>query len=110
MFVSRILREKTPEAPVLDEVSAHDRELFEILRKKRKELADHANVPPYVIFPDKSLVEMARVFPKNESELLKIHGVGNARLEKYGKTFLETIEKYCMKNKIDGKPITKVIS
>ncbi len=78
----------------------YDRVLFEMLRKKRKELADEANVPPYVIFPDKTLIEMATFFPQSEESLLDIHGVGSAKLQKYGTAFLDTIHQYCDKNQI----------
>jgi len=100
VFVSRILPETPPKTSVAVDVSEYDRELFETLRRKRKELADIANFPPYVIFPDKSLMEMAILFPKNESELLRIHGVGDAKLKKYGKIFLEIIEAYCVEKNI----------
>ncbi len=100
VFVSRILPETPPKTSVAVDVSEYDRELFETLRRKRKELADIANFPPYVIFPDKSLMEMATLFPKNESELLRIHGVGDAKLKKYGKIFLEIIEAYCVEKNI----------
>lgn len=73
----------------------HDRDLFEILRSLRKELADRANVPPYVIFSDRSLVEMATYFPMSRESMAKIHGVGAAKLEHYGDAFMEPIRAYC---------------
>ncbi|HEX3033914.1 MAG TPA: RecQ family ATP-dependent DNA helicase, partial [Thermodesulfobacteriota bacterium] len=76
----------------------YDRVLFEMLRKKRKELADEANVPPYVIFSDKTLVEMAVFFPQSEESLLDIHGVGTAKLQKFGETFLKIVCQYCDKH------------
>jgi ATP-dependent DNA helicase RecQ len=72
--------------------------LFAILRQKRKELADEAGVPPYVIFSDRTLVEMAAYYPQSYESLLKISGVGQAKLEKYGDTFLEVIKPYCEKH------------
>ncbi|HEX3033917.1 MAG TPA: RecQ family ATP-dependent DNA helicase, partial [Thermodesulfobacteriota bacterium] len=75
-----------------------DRVLFEMLRKKRKELADEANLPPYVIFSDKTLIEMAAFFPQSEESLLDIHGVGTAKLQKFGETFLKIICQYCDKH------------
>ncbi|MEP6895809.1 MAG: DNA helicase RecQ, partial [Chloroflexota bacterium] len=62
--------------------------LFALLRQKRKELADEASVPPYVIFSDKTLTEMAAYYPQSLESLLNISGVGQAKLEKYGTTFL----------------------
>lgn len=73
----------------------HDATFFEILRKKRKELADKANVPPYVIFSDKTLIEIAAYFPQTINSLRNIFGIGEEKLKKYGITFLEIIREYC---------------
>jgi ATP-dependent DNA helicase RecQ len=62
--------------------------LFERLRTLRKRLASEAGVPPYVIFHDKTLAEMARRRPTSEAALLGITGVGQAKLERYGEAFL----------------------
>jgi ATP-dependent DNA helicase RecQ len=78
----------------------YDRVLFETLRKKRKELADNADVPPYVIFPDKTLIEMATFFPQSQESLLTIHGIGAAKLEKYGTAFLAILQHYCKEHQI----------
>lgn len=72
--------------------------LFAILRQKRKDMADEAGVPPYVIFSDKTLVEMAAYYPQSHESLLKISGVGQVKLEKYGDTFLGVIKPYCEKH------------
>ncbi len=69
--------------------------LFAVLRQKRKELADMAGVPPYVIFSDKTLVEMAVYYPQSITSLLTISGVGQVKLRQYGETFLEVIQTYC---------------
>jgi len=82
----------------------YDRNLFEQLRIKRKELADAADVPPYVIFSDNTLIEMATFFPQTPKSLLTIHGVGEIRLERYGDDFLSIIKYYCEKNSIKEKP------
>jgi ATP-dependent DNA helicase RecQ len=76
-----------------------DYKLFEILRLLRKSIANAENVPPYIIFQDFTLKEMATFFPQTEEELLKIKGVGNVKLEKYGRRFLEKIVGYCGRNK-----------
>ena len=62
--------------------------LFDRLRALRKRLATEAGVPPYVIFHDKTLAEMARRRPTSEAALLGISGVGQAKLERYGEAFL----------------------
>lgn len=82
----------------------YDRVLFEILRKKRKELADETNVPPYVIFPDKTLIEMATFFPQSKASLLAIHGVGSEKLKKYGGAFWLLIDRYCKEHQIEERP------
>ena len=66
-------------------------ELFMALRALRKRLADEANAPPYVIFPDRTLKEMAIARPKTEEQLAVIYGVGRVKLLKYGAAFLELI-------------------
>jgi ATP-dependent DNA helicase RecQ len=78
--------------PSVTELDASDRELFERLREKRKELASRYRVPPYVIFSDKTLVEMAASKPETVEDLLAIHGVGAAKLKKYGKIFFDLIK------------------
>ncbi|NIM11395.1 MAG: DNA helicase RecQ [Candidatus Aminicenantes bacterium] len=79
----------------------YDRELFEILRRQRKELADRYNLPPYVIFSDRSLIDMAARLPRTGESFLEIHGVGAAKLEKYGSIFLHLIDRYCQEQQID---------
>ena len=75
--------------------TTYDHALFERLRERRKELADKANVPPYVIFPDKTLIQMAAVLPLSREQLLQIHGVGAVKCEKYGQIFIELLAQYC---------------
>ncbi len=72
-----------------------DQDLFEKLRKKRKELADAANVPAYIIFSDRTLADMASARPRDRASLLGIHGVGKQKLENYGQDFLKIIEDHC---------------
>lgn len=81
----------------------YDRELFELLRAKRKELADQHNVPPYAIFPDKTLIEMAQRFPASRQSLLTIFGVGEIKMQKYGAVFLQVITHYCAEHHITEK-------
>jgi ATP-dependent DNA helicase RecQ len=78
----------------------HDRLLFELLRKKRKQLADEAQVPPFVIFSDKTLMEMAAWFPQSKESLLQINGVGQIKEQRYGADFLDIIRRYCAENGI----------
>ena len=73
----------------------YDRELFDILRKERLEIAREEQVPPYIIFSDVSLVEMASYFPHSPDEMIRISGVGDTKLERYGTRFIRMIAEYC---------------
>jgi ATP-dependent DNA helicase RecQ len=77
--------------------------LFTQLRQKRKALADEANVPPYVIFNDRSLAEMATYYPQSIASFGQIHGVGQSKLEKYADIFLPLIQAYCQANNLAEK-------
>ncbi|HSW88059.1 MAG TPA: DNA helicase RecQ [Candidatus Saccharimonadales bacterium] len=74
-----------------------DQDLFEKLRILRKQLADQQSVPPYVVFPDVSLHEMATYLPQNKTDFKKITGVGEKKLETYGEIFIKEIKKYSVK-------------
>ena len=65
--------------------------LFAALRDKRLEIARSQNVPAYMVFTDRTLVELARERPQSVSELARIPGIGAMKLEKYGRTFLAVI-------------------
>lgn len=69
----------------------YDKALFEQLRRLRKQLADEANLPPYVVFSDATLAEMAAARPQDKAGLLAINGVGANKLERYGEAFLELL-------------------
>ncbi len=84
----------------------YDMDLFNILRNKRKSLADRAQIPPYAVFADKTLIEMATYFPINKESMLTMHGVGLAKFEKYGTIFQNEIYRYCKEN--DVKPKSKI--
>ncbi len=76
------------------QIPDYNQELFSRLRETRKKLADKANVPPFVIFGDQSLQQMAGYLPQTEEEFGRINGVGEAKLEKYGPVFLEVIKNF----------------
>jgi len=81
----------------------YDSNLFELLRQLRKKMADKSNVPPYVIFPDKTLIEMAIYFPHSEAVMMQLHGVGSVKYAKYGDPFIDAITDYCETNEIEEK-------
>ncbi|MES0869497.1 DNA helicase RecQ [Pseudovibrio sp. SCP19] len=82
-------RAKAPAKAQIEDIA--DQELFEKLRARRMELARERNVPPYVIFNDKTLIEMAVERPQRLEEMLEISGVGESKLERFGPAFLEII-------------------
>lgn len=72
-------------------VRGHEREMWEALRSLRRKLAEEHSVPPYVIFPDATLLEMLRSQPSSLSEMAEVSGVGARKLERYGQAFLEVL-------------------
>jgi ATP-dependent DNA helicase RecQ len=87
----KLKTEKRKRRDVAATLAPADQPLFEALRARRKEIADRLDLPPYVIFHDATLMQMAEHRPKTEVELLSISGVGEAKLERYGNEFLEVI-------------------
>jgi ATP-dependent DNA helicase RecQ len=73
------------------EGDAYDTTLFEKLRAKRKELADKSGVPPYIIFSDKSLIDMCHRKPQTKAQFAEVFGVGEQKLEKYSAVFMRVI-------------------
>jgi ATP-dependent DNA helicase RecQ len=71
-----------------------DQALFVALRARRMELAKEQGVPPYVVFPDTTLIALATERPMDEDEMLGISGIGQSKLERYGEAFLEVITAY----------------
>jgi ATP-dependent DNA helicase RecQ len=69
--------------------------VFESLREKRRQLASDAGVPPYVVFHDSTLREIAERRPQTLSELARIQGIGAAKLERYGDAMLEVLRGNC---------------
>jgi ATP-dependent DNA helicase RecQ len=78
-------------AASLPEAGDADQSLFQALRARRTALAKAQAVPAYVILPDRSLLDMARRKPATPAEMAQIHGVGEAKLARYGEAFLEVI-------------------
>ncbi len=94
---------KAVERTSSDVENRYDETLFEELRKKRKELADEQGIPPYVIFPDTTLMEMSYYYPRSSESLMQIYGVGSAKESKYGKKFLSIIRAYMDEKGIEEK-------
>jgi len=68
--------------------------VFQALREKRREIAREQNIPPYVIFHDKVLIEMATTRPASRAELSRIPGIGETKLDRYGPAFLSVIAEH----------------
>ncbi len=81
--------------------AAIDDVLLHMLRDMRKKTAQRLGVPPYVIFQDNSLEEMASIYPTNTDELQNITGVGQGKAKRYGTEFCQLIAKYCEENEIE---------
>lgn len=76
------------------DLPAEDAALFQALRERRMEIARTQNLPPYVIFHDKTLIELAGARPTSRSEMAEVPGVGEAKLVRYGPAFLEVIAEF----------------
>lgn len=83
-----------------DVENEYNEELFELLRIKRKELADDEDVPPYAIFPDTTLIEMAYYFPQNKNALEALYGVGTVKKEKFGDAFIGIVKTFTAEHDI----------
>ena len=77
-----------------------DELLMSMLRELRKKVAKKLGVPPFVVFQDPSLEDMALKYPISQGELINIHGVGEGKAKKYGKEFIELINRYVEENDI----------
>ncbi|CAH6783983.1 ATP-dependent DNA helicase RecQ [Vibrio chagasii] len=72
----------------------YDKKLFAKLRKLRKSIADEDGLPPYVVFSDATLIDMAEVLPTSYGEMLAVNGVGQRKLDKYADPFLDLIQEH----------------
>ena len=77
--------------------------LFNELRKERNRLANERNVPAYIVFDNKTLMEMSETLPVSESEMLQITGVGSKKLQLYGAYFIAIVKKFKNDFNIDPK-------
>ena len=94
LAVPRIIATKT--RPVVSRLSGsqYDKKLFAKLRKLRKAIADEENIPPYVVFNDATLIELSEIQPISPSEMLGINGIGQRKLERFGRPFMQLIKQH----------------
>ncbi len=97
------VKEDKKKSLVSDVSYPYIKELFEELKKVRNTFAREENVPPYIIFSDATLVEMATFLPHNSAEMRKISGVGDLKLDKYGADFISEIRDYCETNNLESR-------
>jgi ATP-dependent DNA helicase RecQ len=84
-----------------------DYALLDMLKNLKKEVAKKNNLPPFVVFQEPSLIEMATIYPTTKDELSRINGVGMGKANKFGKAFLDLINKYVNEN--DITPSSEVV-
>ena len=102
VFVKITDEDKQPEktaktkkkAKSVETLTSSGYKLFERLKKLRLESAREESMPPYIIFSDKTLIDMAAKMPASKPEMLDVSGVGENKFAKYGERFLEVIEEY----------------
>jgi ATP-dependent DNA helicase RecQ len=90
-----------------NQVLEYDNSLFIELQELRREIAALENTPSYIVFHDKTLLEMAAYYPQNNEELLRINGVGPQKILQYGSQFLECIQHFCKTHNIKSLIHTK---
>jgi ATP-dependent DNA helicase RecQ len=98
-FTTDVEDEESSERTLISK--SYDVKLFEMLKALRKKMAKEKNLPPYVIFQDPSLEEMATTYPTTKEELASVNGVGMGKVNKFGKEFLDLIQTYVDENDIE---------
>jgi ATP-dependent DNA helicase RecQ len=99
----KAIAKSLPQSDAVD--TEYDIDLFEQLRLLRKKLADEQGVPPFVVFGDLALRQIALYLPQSRENFSKISGVGEAKLKQYGKTFTEVIQTYAKQNNLSEKDV-----
>lgn len=99
------MEERSSKAKVVTQRQRARNELFDLLRKLRRDVAVAEGKPPYIVFSDATLEEMAAEKPINESELMNISGVGEFKLNKYGAAFLKVITTYMESKAREGQRV-----
>lgn len=103
VMLTTVTHEKAPLPEVLEAkkiAQPVEKDLFEALKTLRKQIAVSENVPPYIIFSDATLTELASYLPITKSDIAKINGFGEVKLEKYGEPFLEMVQDYCIQHQL----------
>jgi len=93
--IVRILEKKKEQPPAKESAAPYETRLFELFRSLRKQIADEQGIPPYVVFSDRTLRDMAAHLPRSAEAMLTISGIGEVKLQRYGGQFLRLIDRYC---------------
>ncbi|MBM3422226.1 MAG: DNA helicase RecQ [Chlorobi bacterium] len=93
--MAEVVETKRKKSALAAAAPQENEELFELLRSLRKQIADEQGVPPYVVFSDRSLRDMASLLPKDEESMLAVTGVGEVKLRRYGRQFISCIIRWC---------------
>ena len=96
------------EALTADEINKNfDKDLFNRLKEIRLNIAQQKGMPPYIVFHDSSLKEMATYLPQNQDEFLNIKGAGHKKYENYGKDFIGLINDYILEKDLNVAEIRR---
>jgi ATP-dependent DNA helicase RecQ len=90
--------------------NTYEQPLFEELRRLRAVIAQAENLPPYIIFSDATLIEMATWLPLTDDDMRRMMGVGDVKMQKYGRDFLNEIRKYCERTGLESRTSLKASS
>ena len=99
---------KSERASSPPEVPDYDDSLFQELRELRKSIAREKGVPPYIVFGDRTLQQMAQCYPQSRDSFSRIFGVGKAKLEEYSERFLRVIREHAELHQLQERPVVRV--
>lgn len=91
----------------VEDIVSYDEALFQTLRKLRKQIAENIGVAPFVVFSDRSLIDMAAKLPQSLEEMSEVAGVGEKKLERYGEPFMLAVQAYVSSRGIDVESARK---
>ncbi|WP_368645082.1 DNA helicase RecQ [Alkalibacterium putridalgicola] len=97
----QLKQESAPKQKTVENIEHYDEDLYEELRTLRKEIAQEAGKPPFIVFTDRSLIDMSAKYPLTEAAFLDINGVGDVKLQAYGEAFLAQINEYVESHALD---------